>query len=36
MLAAHHSFCDGVSIICMALALSDEYGREYFIPGKDA
>ena len=36
LLYAHHSLCDGVSIICMALALSDEYGREYFVPGKDA
>ena len=36
MLSAHHSFADGVSSICLALAVSDEYGREYFVPGKDA
>lgn len=36
ILKGHHSFCDGVSIMCMALALSEEYGREYFVPGKDA
>jgi hypothetical protein len=33
---AHHSFCDGVSIMCMTLALSEEYGRDYFIKSKDA
>lgn len=33
---AHHCFCDGTSIICFSLALSDDYGREYFVPGKDA
>ena len=33
---SHHSFCDGVSVMCMAMALSHEYDRSYFIGGKDA
>jgi NRPS condensation-like uncharacterized protein len=33
---AHHSFCDGVSVMCMTLALSEEYGREYFVKSADA
>jgi hypothetical protein len=33
---AHHALCDGVSILCIPLALSDEYGRDYFINSKDA
>ena len=33
---SHHSFCDGVSVMCMAMALSHEYDRSYFIKGKDA
>jgi len=33
---AHHSFCDGVSIMCMTLALSEEYSRDYFVKSKDA
>lgn len=32
----HHSFCDGVSVMCMTLALSEEYGRDYFVKSKDA
>ena len=31
----HHSFCDGVSIMLFNLALSEDYGREYFVKGKD-
>lgn len=31
----HHSFCDGVSIMLFNLALSEEYGRDYFVKGKD-
>ena len=33
---AHHSFCDGVSIMCMVLSLSDDYGRDYFVKSSDA
>jgi hypothetical protein len=33
---AHHSFCDGVSVICFILSLSEEYGREYFVKTSDA
>jgi hypothetical protein len=33
---AHHSFCDGVSIMCMCLALSEEYNRDYFVKSNDA
>jgi NRPS condensation-like uncharacterized protein len=33
---AHHSFCDGVSVMCMTLALSEEYGRDYFVKSNDA
>ena len=31
----HHSFCDGVSVTSMVLALSEEYDRSYFLPTKD-
>jgi len=36
ILKAHHSFCDGVSMMCMTLALSDEYGRDFFVKSADA
>jgi hypothetical protein len=32
----HHSFCDGVSIMSMTLAKSEENNRSYFIASKDA
>lgn len=32
----HHSFCDGISVMCMTLALSEEYDRSYFVKGQDA
>lgn len=32
----HHSFCDGVSVTSMVLALSEEYDRSYFLASKDA
>ena len=32
----HHSFCDGVSVMCMTLALTQDYSRDYFIASKDA
>mmetsp|Transcript_12966 Transcript_12966/g.20083 ORF Transcript_12966/g.20083 Transcript_12966/m.20083 type:complete len:112 (-) Transcript_12966:785-1120(-) len=33
---AHHSFCDGVSIMCLTLAMSEEFSRDYFIKSRDA
>jgi len=33
---AHHSFCDGISVMCMTLALSEEYDKSYFIKAEDA
>ena len=33
---AHHSFCDGVSVMCLCLSLSEEYSRDYFIKSTDA
>ena len=27
----HHSLADGISTACVALALSEEYGRDYFV-----
>jgi hypothetical protein len=33
---AHHSLCDGVSVMCMTLALSEEYSRDYFVKSNDA
>lgn len=36
ILKAHHSFCDGVSIMCMTLSLAEsEYGRDFFIKSED-
>ena len=32
----HHSLGDGVSIMCMALSLSEDYGRDYFVKSADA
>ena len=31
----HHSLCDGVSIMSLNLACSNDYGREYFVKGSD-
>mgnify|MGYP006125495607 CR=1 FL=1 len=36
ILKAHHSFCDGVSVMCMTLSLSEDYGRDYFVKSADA
>lgn len=37
VLKAHHSFCDGVSIMCMTLSLAGtDYGRDYFIKSEDS
>ena len=36
IMKAHHSFCDGVSIMCMTLSLSEDYSRDYFIKSSDA
>lgn len=34
---AHHSFCDGVSVMCMTLSLAEsDYGRDYFIKSEDS
>lgn len=36
ILKAHHSFCDGVSVMCMTLSLAEsEYGRDFFIKSED-
>lgn len=32
----HHSFCDGVSVLCLPLALSDDFSRDYFLKSTDA
>lgn len=32
----HHALCDGVSIMCLSLAMSEEYSRDYFVKSKDA
>lgn len=32
----HHAFCDGVSVMSMTLALSEEYDKSYFIKTDDA
>jgi hypothetical protein len=31
----HHSFCDGVSVMTLPLALSDEFDRSYFVKSTD-
>lgn len=31
----HHCFCDGVSVMCMTLAMSEEYNKDYFIKAED-
>lgn len=36
MFKAHHSLCDGVSIMCMILAMGEDFSRDYFVPVKDA
>ena len=28
---SHHSFCDGISIMSLSLAMSHEYDRSYFV-----
>jgi hypothetical protein len=33
---AHHGLCDGVSVMCMTLSLSKEYGRDFFVKTEDA
>ena len=34
---AHHSFCDGVSVMCMTLSLAEsEYSRDFFIKSEDS
>ena len=33
---SHHSFSDGISNMCMSLAMSSGYHRSYFIKGDDA
>ena len=33
---AHHSFCDGVSVMCLTLALGEDYSRDFFIKSSDA
>lgn len=35
MWKSHHSFCDGVSIMCMSLAMSVTYDRSYFVGSAD-
>ena len=35
MWKSHHSFCDGVSIMCMSLAMSVTYDRSYFVKTAD-
>jgi NRPS condensation-like uncharacterized protein len=32
----HHSFCDGVSVTSMTLAISEQYNRDFFLKSKDA
>ena len=32
----HHSFCDGISAMCMLLGFSADYDRSYFVGGPDA
>jgi hypothetical protein len=32
---SHHSLMDGVSIMSLNLAMSEDYGREYFVKSKD-
>jgi NRPS condensation-like uncharacterized protein len=31
----HHCFCDGVSVMCMTLAMSEDYSKDYFIKAED-
>lgn len=32
---SHHSFCDGISIMSLSLAMSQEYDRSYFVKSTD-
>jgi hypothetical protein len=36
ILKAHHSFCDGISAMCMTLSLAEEYSRDFFVKSSDA
>ena len=33
---ANHALCDGVSIMCLSMAMAEEYSRDYFIKSNDA
>ena len=33
---AHHSLCDGVSVMCMTLAMGESYARDFFVKADDA
>ena len=33
---AHHSLCDGVSVMCMTLACGEGYNRDFFVKSEDA
>lgn len=33
---ANHALCDGVSIMCLSMAMAEEYARDYFIKSNDA
>lgn len=32
----HHSFCDGISLMCSNLAMSSEYNKNFFVKFSDA
>ena len=32
---AHHSLADGISTACLALAISEEYNRDYYIKTRE-
>ena len=32
----NHALCDGVSIMCLSMAMGEEYARDYFIKSNDA
>jgi len=36
MFKAHHSFADGISVMCMSLFMSEEYDRSFLIKTVDA
>lgn len=33
---SHHSFCDGISLMCSNLAVSSEYNKDFFVKFSDA